>query len=380
MSRNENTTESAAQGRRAHVSRRSSSTSIWDVRSSSSGCKIIAMMQAAKSWHGYDSERWIGVVCCLTVHRRSICQRKMRPVVVIVTDVFIHEAFQMTFVQDNHMIKQIPAAVTDPTLCNTVLPRTSEARPLRLDTEALDRINHFCAEVCAAIKDQVPGGAVAGECFAQLLNDPSTGRMSRYVAVKDAPPIMRNHEEAVKHTEGECRHREEIHRCDGLAMISKEDSPSLRRLGIPRGFPHPAQHGSLRDIEAKHFQFAMNPWCTPSSVLGDHAKDQFSQFSAHAFSSCLGPMPREPRPIQLEPRSMPMNDSLWSDKDQRLFPSTPEPPQGYPEQSVRSSKSRLRTSFAQDRKLLPKRQVFQEEIPARAKESGSGNEQKPQQG
>jgi hypothetical protein len=62
------------------------------------------------------------------------------------------------------------------------------------------------------------------------------------------------------------------------------------------------------------------------------------------------------------------------------FPSTPEPPQGYPEQSVRSSKSRLRTSFAQDRKLLPKRQVFQEEIPARAKESGSGNEQKPQQG
>ncbi len=37
-------------------------------------------------------------------------------------------------------------------------------------------------------------------------------------------------------------------------------------------------------------------------------------------------------------------------------------------------------SFAQDRKLLPKRQVFQEQIPARAKESGGRNEQKLQKG
>jgi hypothetical protein len=77
---------------------------------------------------------------------------------------------------------------------------------------------------------------------------------------------------------------------------------------------------------------------------------------------------------------MSTNDSPWLDKDQCLLPSTPEPPQDYPEQSARNSKSGLRTSFAQDRKLLPKRQVFQEQIPAGAKEPGSRNEQKPQQG
>jgi hypothetical protein len=64
---------------------------------------------------------------------------------------------------------------------------------------------------------------------------------------------------------------------------------------------------------------------------------------------------------------MPANDGLWLDKDQRLFPSTPEPLQDYPEQSVRNCKSWLRTFFAQDRKLLPKRQVFQEQIPRERK-------------
>jgi hypothetical protein len=37
----------------------------------------------------------------------------MRSVIVIVTDVILHQAFEMPFIQDDHMVEQIPAAVAD---------------------------------------------------------------------------------------------------------------------------------------------------------------------------------------------------------------------------------------------------------------------------
>src|SRR5580658_7502518 len=81
-------------------------------------------------------------------------------------------------------------------------------------------------------------------------------------------------------------------------------------------------------------------------------------------------MPREPGPIRFKSGTMPANDCLWLDENQRLLPSRPEPPQHHLEQSVRSGQSRLRTSLPQDRKLLPKRQVFQEQVSARTEELG----------
>src|ERR1035441_6847473 len=53
--------------------------------------------------------------------------------------------------------EQISAAVTDPAFGDTVLPRTSEAGPFRLSSEALHRLDHFFMEVCAAIEDKVCG-------------------------------------------------------------------------------------------------------------------------------------------------------------------------------------------------------------------------------
>jgi hypothetical protein len=49
----------------------------------------------------------------------------MRPVVVVVTDVLIHEALQMSFVENYHMVEQILAAVANlacfstPRICST---------------------------------------------------------------------------------------------------------------------------------------------------------------------------------------------------------------------------------------------------------------------
>jgi hypothetical protein len=61
--------------------------------------------------------------------------------------------------------------------------------------------DHFAIEVRTAIKDQVPGRRVVRERFAQLLNDPSAGRVLGNIAVQDTPTVMRNDEEAVENAD-----------------------------------------------------------------------------------------------------------------------------------------------------------------------------------
>ena len=196
--------------------------------------------EAAKPWRGYDSITCIVILRCLTTRRRSLFQRQMRPVVVIVTDVFVHQAFQVPLIQDNHVVEQIPAAVANPTLGNAVLPWTSETRPLGLDAETLHCLDYFSIEVCATIKDQELWSRIVWERLAQLLNDPGTGRMSGHIAMEDTPPVMRDDEEAVEHSEGERWHGEEIHCSDSFTMTAQKDRPSLCRLGAPWRSPHPA--------------------------------------------------------------------------------------------------------------------------------------------
>jgi hypothetical protein len=159
-------------------------------------------------------------------------------------------------------------------------------------------------------------------------------------------------EEAVQDAKSECRHGKEVHRCDGFAMVAQECRPSLCRLGIPLRFPHPAQHGSLGEVEAEHFQLAVNPWRTPSGVFCDHAKDEFAQFPTDTFSPSAAPMPREPGPIQFEPSPMPADDRLRLDDEERMFPSRPESKEANPKQPIWDGKPRMRMPTCQNGKLL----------------------------
>jgi hypothetical protein len=76
---------------------------------------------------------------------------------------------------------------------------------------------------------------------------------------------------------------------------------------------------------------------------------------------------------------VPANNSLRLDKNQCLFPSGPESPQYHPEQFVRSGKPWLRVSIFQNGKLLPKSQIFQEQIATSTDRANKQNEQGPEQ-
>ena len=64
-----------------------------------SGSELIAMMQTAKARQGYDVVSRARTFLRRTVPRCFFCQAEMRPVLVIIADVVIHEAFQMVFVE-----------------------------------------------------------------------------------------------------------------------------------------------------------------------------------------------------------------------------------------------------------------------------------------
>jgi hypothetical protein len=81
----------------------------------------------------------------------------MRSVVVAITDVVIHQAFEVLLIENDDMIEQIAATVTDPSLRNTILPRNSVTCLLRLNAEALHRVDHFEIRLYAVIKDQIAG-------------------------------------------------------------------------------------------------------------------------------------------------------------------------------------------------------------------------------
>jgi hypothetical protein len=90
--------EWVAKDREAPLSRRLPSTLGREVRSCDSASLIIAMMQAAKPWHGYNAAASIVSPHCFPTRRCSFIQPEMRPVVVIITDVLFHEPPQMPFI------------------------------------------------------------------------------------------------------------------------------------------------------------------------------------------------------------------------------------------------------------------------------------------
>ena len=97
----------------------------------------ITMMQTAKTRQGQDGAALASALLRRPAPRRFFLQAKMRPVLVIIADIVVHEAFQMVFVKHDHMAEQVPAAVADEALRDSVLPRALKAGSLGTNTKLL---------------------------------------------------------------------------------------------------------------------------------------------------------------------------------------------------------------------------------------------------
>ena len=161
---------------RAHFRQGSSSTQTIDVPRVRLGSQIVSMMQPAESWHGYNSATCRRVHFRLTTLRRSLRQRQVRSIFVVIPNTLVRQTFQVTLIDYDYVIEQIPATVANPTLSNTVLPRTSEAGPFRLDAQRLDGTDDLLIEARSPIKEKIryfgeesQGNASLSCCMVQVL-------------------------------------------------------------------------------------------------------------------------------------------------------------------------------------------------------------------
>jgi len=113
------------------------------------------MMQTAQSRHRDDYAIRAGVRFSPTSAGRLLRQPKVSPIIVVVIDVLVHQAFEMALIEDDHVVEQIAAATADEALGNTILPRALKAGSLGLDAEVLDGVDHFIIEIRATVEDQM---------------------------------------------------------------------------------------------------------------------------------------------------------------------------------------------------------------------------------
>jgi hypothetical protein len=196
--------------------------------------------------------------------------------------------------------------------------------------------------------------------------------------VEDATPITRNHEEGVKHAEGERRDGEEVHRGNSFAVIAQECRSSLCRLWISRRHPHLTRHCTFRNVETEHLQLTVNSWRTPNPILGNRAKDQLAQFPAQTFSSRSGPMSRNPYPIQLAGCPIQANDGLRLDENQCLC----QPAHNrlsFTQNSLSLAANRGCTCFRLKTPSCAEEPGFPKEYRCESENIGRENDEKPQQ-
>src|SRR6202035_6104649 len=155
---------------------------------------------------------------------------------------------------------------------------------------------------------------------------------------------------------------EEIHRRNGLAMVSEERQPSFHGIWISWGSPDPSRDAPFRDIEAQLEQFAVNARCSPGRILGNHTEDQGPDLFADTLPPSYLADSGDPRPIQTKPRSMPVHYGSRSDQDERPPPPGPAHSQRNPEQFVQGSQSTARSLRMQSQQLPTESHVFENEV------------------
>jgi len=217
----------------------------------------------------------------------------------------------MSLIQRDDLIEQLAPAAADPALRDSILPRALDGGLHAAQLHGLNRSRDFQSILCVVIQNEELWRGLIGKCFAQLLDNPTAGRMPSDIEMQDASTVVADDEEAIKQVKCERRDREEIHGGDGFAVITQKRQPTVGRFWVPGRSSHPAGDGCLRYIESQHQQFAMDSRCTPGWILRHHLEDQRAGLlgdpptTADRFS-CFA----EHRPIQFEPGSMPAHNRV----------------------------------------------------------------------
>ena len=120
---------------------------------------------------------------------RVLSQPEMSPVFVIIAEVFFQQSSQLSLVQNDHMVEQLPTHTPNPTLGDAVLPGTSKSSSDRLHAILFDGPDDVSRKLRVAVKDQKPVRLLVSPSFAQLQYDPQGVWLKGHIAVQNLPPF-----------------------------------------------------------------------------------------------------------------------------------------------------------------------------------------------
>src|SRR6266851_4060525 len=226
---------------------------------------------------------------------RSLPESQMCAILVVVANILREQASQVTFVNCDDVIQEITPATPYPTLCDSILPRTSERGADRTHHQGSTRCGHFQSILGITIKDD---------------------------------------EKTIEHAEGDRRNSKEVHRGNRFPVITEKGKPALSRLRISRCPFHPTRDRSLRDIKTEHEKLPMDARRSPRWILNDHPEDQFLNLLRRLPSPDGPPNLGDQLPVQTESAPVPTHHGFGCDRNEGLLPSGPESTDGDPEELV----------------------------------------------
>ena len=96
----------------------------------------------------------------------------MAAIFVVVLEVRTHKPDKMIPVKHDHMIEQFPSTTADPSLRDSILPRTSVSGAAWFDTHCLDESHQLGTEDRVAVEYQILWRRIKGKRLTQLLSHP----------------------------------------------------------------------------------------------------------------------------------------------------------------------------------------------------------------
>ena len=157
----------------------------------------------------------------------------------------------MPFMQYDHVIQQVPSATPNPTLGDSVLPRTAKGCSHGLASQTRGKGDHVAAELRIMIEQQKVVGRRVWPGLSQLLHDPETVRISRHVQAQNSAAVVADDEETIQDPEGERRNGKEVHGRNGLAVVAKKAKPALANIRASGCPPQPTRDGGFGYLEAE---------------------------------------------------------------------------------------------------------------------------------
>src|SRR5260370_26468649 len=274
----------------------------------------------------------------------------------------------MPFADHHDMVKAFPSNRSNHALGIGVLPGRAWRNDHFPDVHGPGLTRQSFPIALVSATDQMPWGLLQPARLDQLPPSPIRGRMFRDIEVRQPAPAVAQHHEHEQDPKGRRGHREEIQRDQILGVILQKRAPRLRRR--PPRPEHVLRDRRLRYRQAQLQQLAVNPRRTPERIGAAHPPNQISELRPDRGPTASASTP--PRPVAPEPLPVPPHHRLRPHHLQRIPPALPEPRQHDPEDPVHRRQPGPRLARLPHGELLPKREVLQRQLPARANRGSQG--------